>query len=260
MKNFWHKTGAKSILFVVAVLTIWKILFLLKLFPPLLFPEPEAVIKTLLQEIVEGSLLIKAGNSLYMVFAGLFMSLLLVFIFATLAMMSQAIHNLAKTLISVLDPLPGIALLPLAILWFGIDQKAILFVMLHSIIWPVLLNILTGFETVPVIYKEMGMSIGLSKIRMVTDIYIPAALPSILSGIKTGWSRAWRALIAAEMIFGAAGNSAGLGWDIYLKRAYLDMPGIIASLIIIMIIGILIENFFFKRVEKATIVKWGMVR
>jgi len=104
------------------------------------------------------------------------------------------------------------------------------------------------------------MGIGLSKVRMVTGIFFPAALPSILSGLKTGWSRAWRALIAAEMVFGAVGRASGLGWDIQIKRGFLDMPGMFASLIIIMIIGILIEDIFFKRIEKATIMKWGMVQ
>jgi len=260
MKNLWEKSAIKRIVYVIVILITWEALFRLKLFPPLLFPSPETVMKAFVQEVSDGSILIKAGVSLYMVLEGLLISLLLVSVIITLAMLNKTIHHLAKTLISVLDPLPGIALLPLAILWFGIGREAILFVMVHSILWPVLLNILTGFDTVPVIYKEVGMNIGLSRIRMVTGIYVPAALPSILSGIKTGWSRAWRALIAAEMVFGAAGRSSGLGWDIYLKRGYLDMPGMFVSLIVIMIIGILIEDLFFKRVEKATIVKWGMVR
>jgi len=226
----------------------------------LLFPGPRTVLESLAREIGDGSLLVKAGVSLYMILVGLFISLLFVFVITVLAMLSKSINELARTLISVLDPLPGVALLPLAILWFGIGRGAIFFVMIHSILWPVLLNVLTGFDIVPAIYKELGMGIGLSKVRMVTDIYTPAALPSILSGLKTGWSRAWRALIAAEMVFGAVGRASGLGWDIYIKRGFLDMPGMFASLIVIMIVGILVEDLFFKRVEDATIRKWGMAQ
>ena len=231
-----------------------------ELFPPLLFPGPVTVLGSFITEIGDGSLLIKAGASLLMIFGGLFISIGIVIVLVVLVMHSRAVRDLSDTLITVLDPLPGVALLPLAILWFGIDEKAILFIMVHSILWPILMSVITGFDTVPLIYREVGMGMGLSKMRMLTGVYLPSALPNILAGLKTGWARAWRSLIAAEMVFGAAGAAAGLGWDIYIKRSYLDMPGMFSTLIMIMIIGILMEDFFFKRVEKATVVKWGMVR
>ena len=237
----------------------WTILYQLHLFPPILFPSPLAVAETFIREIGDGSLLIRSGASLVMIFGGLLVSIAIVFLLTVLVMVSKAVRELCGTLISVLDPLPGVALLPMAILWFGIGQNAMLFIMVHSILWPVLLSVITGFDAVPLIYREVGMGMGLSKLRMMTGVYIPSAFPYILSGLKTGWTRAWRSLIAAEMVFGVVGSSAGLGWDIYIKRSYLDMPGMIASLIMIMIIGILMEDFFFKRVEKATIIKWGMV-
>ena len=260
MKRIWEKTAVKRVFYVIVIVAIWEVIYLLEVFPVLLFPGPGTVFLTLAKEIADGSLLIKAGASLYMIVLGLVISVALVLLLMVLSMLSKTVHNLCGTLISVLDPLPGIALLPLAILWFGIGRDAILFVMVHSILWPVLLNVMKGFETVPLIYREVGMGIGLSRLRMVWGIFIPAALPSILAGLKTGWSRAWRSLIGAEMVFGAAGSAAGLGWDIYLKRSFLDMPGMFACLIVIMAIGLLIEDLFFKRVENATIVKWGMAR
>ena len=260
IKTLWGKTYIKRICYVVVLVAVWGILFSLKLFSPLLFPGPLSVLQTLVREVGDGSLLVKAGMSLLMIFIGMLISIAIVVVLMTLVMLSKALRDLCGTLISVLDPLPGLALLPIAILWFGIGDGAIIFIMIHSILWPILLSVITGFDAVPLIYREVGMGMGLSKMRMMTGIYIPSALPNILAGLKTGWARAWRSLIAAEMVFGAAGNSAGLGWDIYIKRSYLDMPGMIATLIIIMIIGILMEDFFFKRVEKSTIVKWGMVR
>ena len=242
------------------MIAVWEILFRLELFPPLLFPGPVTVLESFVREIGDGSLLIKAGASLLMIFGGLLISVGIVIIMTILVMISKAVRDLAGTMITVLDPIPGVALLPLAILWFGIDEKAILFIMVHSILWPILMSVITGFDTVPLIYREVGLAMGLSKMRMLTGVYFPASLPSILAGLKTGWARAWRSLIAAEMVFGAAGAAAGLGWDIYIKRSYLDMPGMFATIIIIMIIGILMEYFFFKRVEKSTVIKWGMVR
>lgn len=84
-------------------------------------------------------------------------------------------------------------------------------------------------------------------------------MASIIMGLKSGWARAWRALIAAEMIFGTTGALGGLGWDIYIKRSYLDMPGMLATLIVLMVIGILIEDLLFKFIENKTIKKWGVV-
>jgi len=259
LKALWNKTLVKRVFYVFVIIVVWEIIFNMEVFSPLLFPSPFTVLSTFVREIGDGSLLLKAGSSLLMIFLGLFISVAIVIVLMTLVMISKTIRDLSSTLISVLDPLPGVALLPIAILWFGVGSEAILFVMVHSILWPILLSVITGFDSVPLIFREVGMGMGLSKMRMMTGVYIPSAFPNILAGLKTGWSRAWRSLIAAEMVFGAVGKIAGLGWDIYYKRSYLDMPGMFASLIMIMIIGILMEDYFFKRVEKATLVKWGMV-
>ena len=256
----WERKSVKRLFFLIVIVAVWWTVYSFKFFNPILFPGPGQIFHALVKESLNGSLFVKAGNSLYMIFVGLGISVIFAFILMVFAVVNKTIHELASTLIALLDPLPGLALLPLAILWFGIGRYAMLFVMVHSIVWPVLLSIIKGFDTVPLIYREVGMGIGLSKYRMVLGIYTPAAFPSILQGVKTGWSRAWRALIGAEMVFGAMGNSAGLGYDIYMKRSFMDMPGMFASLIFIMIIGILMEDLFFSKMEKATIVKWGMVQ
>ncbi|MDT3692944.1 MAG: ABC transporter permease subunit, partial [Mucispirillum sp.] len=207
----------------------------------------------------DGSMVIKTSYTLYLILIGLLVSFLITALLVVLANLSYVLKDLMRTLISVLDPLPGIALLPIAILWFGIGKAAIVFIMIHSIVWPTLLSVMAGFDSIPKIYREVGQNIGLNKLQLIRDIYVPAAFPNILMGIKNGWARAWRSLIAAEMVFGTTGAIGGLGWDIYLKRSYLDMPGMIATLIVLMIIGILIEDLLFSTIEKHTVKKWGMV-
>jgi NitT/TauT family transport system permease protein len=162
--------------------------------------------------------------------------------------------------VPLVDPLPGIALLPLAILWFGIGEAAIIFVIVHSVLWPVLLNVIGGYRSVPLIYIDIGRNIGLSKSRMALGVFLPASLPNILVGLRTGWARAWRALISAEMVFGATGLSGGLGWDIFKKRSFMDVPGLYATLAVIMLIGLVVETVFFKTVEEKTVKKWGMLQ
>ena len=247
------------VLIFVCIIAIWQTVFYAGIFPKILFPSAFDILKTFFNEIRDGSMFLKLGYTLYLIALGLFFSFLIVIIFVLIASVSKSSKNFFLTAVSVLDPLPSIALLPLAILWFGIGKTSIVVVMAHSVIWPVLLAILTGFDAIPKIYKEVAANMQISRIRAIFDIYIPASMPSILMGIKNGWARAWRALIAAEMVFGTTGATGGIGWDIYIKRSYLDMTGMLSSILLLMIVGILVEDLFFKFIEKKTIKKWGMV-
>ncbi len=249
----------RRILYVIIFAAAWQGIYSMNIFSEILFPSPATVIMTLIREISDGSIVIKTSYTLYLIIIGLLVSFLITALLVVLANLSYVLKDLMRTLISVLDPLPGIALLPIAILWFGIGKAAIVFIMVHSIVWPTLLSVMAGFDSIPKIYREVGQNIGLNKLQLIRDIYVPAAFPNILMGIKNGWARAWRSLIAAEMVFGTTGAIGGLGWDIYLKRSYLDMPGMIATLIVLMIIGILIEDLLFSTIEKHTVKKWGMV-
>ncbi len=254
-----QNTIVRRLLYLLCFFIIWQILYDAQLFSKILFPSPLQVLEKLYHEMADGSMFLKTGYTLYLIFIGLFISFLITAVLVVLSNLNYVFKDLMRTLISVFDPLPGIALLPIAILWFGIGKAAIVFIMIHSIIWPTLLSVMAGFDSIPKIYREVGQNIGLTKLQMIKDIYVPAAFPNILMGIKNGWARAWRSLIAAEMVFGTTGAIGGLGWDIYLKRNYLDMPGMLATLLVLMIIGILIEDLFFKTVENKTVKKWGMI-
>lgn len=252
------KLGIRA-LYICVFIAIWQGVYYIGVFPEILFPSVGDIFSSLLAELKSGELAIKVGYTFYLIILGLGLSFGIVAIFTLISSVSVVAKNFFKGCISVLDPLPGIALLPLAILWFGIGKAAILFVMAHSIIWPVLLAILAGFESISKTYKEVALNMQIPRLRAIFDIYIPASMPSILMGLKNGWARAWRALIAAEMVFGTTGAIGGLGWDIYMKRSYLDMSGMLGTLIVLMVIGILIEDLLFKLIERKTIKKWGMV-
>lgn len=261
-KRLWRHTAARRCCYLAAFALLWQAVHAL-LIPDsakLLFPSVPDIAGSLWRELLDGSMMQKTGYSLSLICKGILISLALALILTPICMISRTAKDLVRTLISVLDPLPGIALLPIAILWFGIGTDAIAFVMVHSVLWPMLLNVITGFDSVPAIYQDIGRSFGLSRLKQVGLIFAPAAFPSILTGVKTGWARAWRALISAEMVFGASGALGGLGWDIYVKRSYLDMPGMFASLIVIMVIGILVEEILWGNIERVTLRKWGMIR
>ena len=142
----------------------------------------------------------------------------------------------------------------------GANDTSILILVIHSVVWPMSRNIIDGFKTTPRIYIESGMNIGLSTIGLVFGVYIPASFASMLSGIKVGWARAWRGLISAEMIFGAA-QSAGIG--VYINNArtiWIDYASVYAAIFLIIIVGVVIEYGVFRTIEKKTVRKWGMVR
>jgi NitT/TauT family transport system permease protein len=122
------------------------------------------------------------------------------------------------------NPLPAIALLPLAMLWFGLGVPSLMFVMVHSVLWAVALNTHAGFQSISETHRMVGQNYGLRGLRYVGAILIRAAFPSILTGLKIGWAFAWRTLIAAELVFGVSSRSGGLGWFIYENRNLLQTP------------------------------------
>ena len=160
----------------------------------------------------------------------------------------------------MLNPLPAIALLPLALLWFGLGRASLIFVIVHSVMWPLALNTYAGFQGVPDTLRMAGRNYGLNGLRLVLHILVPGALPSIVSGLKIGWAFAWRTLIAAELVFGASSGKGGLGWYIFQNRNELFTDKVFAGLALVIIIGLLVETLGFHTLERLTIRKWGVQR
>ena len=198
------------------------------------------------------------GVSLKILMIGYSAGIVLAAILATSAITTRIGTDLLETLTSMFNPLPAIALLPLALLWFGLGTGSIVFVLIHSVLWPVALNTHSGFLSVSTTLRMVGRNYGLSGFPYVAKILIPAAFPSILAGLKIGWAFAWRTLIAAELVFGVSSGSGGLGWFIYEKKNQLEIPSVFAGLLAVIAIGFLIENVVFANIEKITVRKWGM--
>lgn len=252
-----NKIFVRSIWILVLAL-MWEMLAMSGIFNKLAFPSLGIILKSLYESIINGEIIVQSLYSLSLIFQGLIIGVVLALVLASLSMTSKVLEGFVETIMAIGHPLPGIALLPLVILWFGVGRNAIVFIIVHSVVWPMLLNLITGFKTISPIYKKIGENYELSKLAIIKNILLPASLPHFISGMKIGWSRAWRAAISAEMVFGAVGGSGGLGWHIFKKRVFMDTPGIIAGLIVIVIIGLAVEDLTFTRLEKATVKKWGM--
>ena len=253
-----YDNGAfRKTLLLLAIAAIWEI-YARQLNNPLLVPTFFETVRTFVAAIASGELPDKAVNSVRLLLQGYALGLALALAFTMLAMMTRIGNDLLETLTSMFNPLPSIALLPLALIWFGLGDNSIIFVLVHAVLWAVALNAHSGFRSVSNTLRMVGRNYGLGGTRFVFKILIPAAFPSILTGLKIGWAFAWRTLIAAELVFGASSGKGGLGWFIYESKNMLDIPSVFAGLFSVILIGLIVENLIFRNLEIATVRKWGM--
>lgn len=225
---------------------------------PLLFPTFVDTLKAFSEGIFGGGLVGKAWVSIRVLLMGYAAGIATAAVLTMVAISSRIGTDFLETLTSMFNPLPAIALLPLALIWFGLGNGSLVFVLIHSVLWAVALNTHSGFRSVSQTMRMVGRNYGLTGLRYVGKILIPAAFPSILTGLKIGWAFAWRTLIAAELVFGVSAGSGGLGWFIYENKNQLEIPNVFAGLFTVIVIGLLVENVIFRTIEARTVRRWGM--
>ncbi|MBP2316356.1 ABC transporter permease [Azospirillum soli] len=227
---------------------------------PLMFPTFSATIAALWDGIWRENLLSMVWVSLSVLLKGYAIAVVLAVVLTSFAVSTRIGNDVLSTLTSMFNPLPAIALLPIAMLWFGLGAVSLTFVLVHAVLWPLALNTHAGFTSVSETLRMAGRNYGLTGIRYVVTMLIPAALPAILTGLKVGWAFAWRTLIAAELVFGVSSGKGGLGWFIFQNRNELSIDKVFAGLVTVILIGLLVENVVFRWIETHTVRKWGMVR
>lgn len=251
--------AVRRIVILVALALIWEG-YAQYLNNSLMFPPFSEMVRAFWDATSHGPLIDRTLTSIRVLLMGYASGIGLAAVFTTLAVSTRVGTDLLSTLTSMFNPLPAIALLPLALLWFGLGIPSLIFVIIHSVLWAVALNTHTGFLSVSETQRMAGQNYGLRGLRYVTMILIPAAFPSILTGLKIGWAFAWRTLIAAELVFGVSSRSGGLGWFIFENRNQLETAYVFAGLTMVIIIGLLVESVIFRTIETHTVRKWGMQR
>lgn len=259
MQRIWQQAAVRRAVILAVLALLWQWLAVWQ-DNDLLLPTFTQTAKALVEGIHSGELLQKASISLWVLLQGYALGIAGALVLTTLAVSTQLGRDLLSTLTSMFNPLPAIALLPLALLWFGLGTGSLLFVLVHSVLWPLALNTYAGFQAVPETLRMAGRNYGLRGVPYVLHILIPAALPSILSGLKIGWAFAWRTLIAAELVFGASSGQGGLGWYIFQNRNELYTDKVFAGLLSVIGIGLLVETLGFHTLERLTVRKWGVQR
>ncbi|WP_333841015.1 ABC transporter permease [Pelomicrobium sp.] len=253
----YNRGGVRKAFILVVLALVWQV-YAVQLDNPLLFPTFTATVEAFWQGIVSGGLLNRAWFSIKVLLQGYAAGLAIAALLVVIAITSRIGNDLLETLTSMFNPLPAIALLPLALIWFGLGNASLVFVLIHSVLWAVALNTHSGFLSVSNTLRMVGRNYGLTGLRYVAKILIPAAFPSILTGLKIGWAFAWRTLIAAELVFGVSAGSGGLGWFIFENKNLLEIPSVFAGLFTVILIGLVVENLIFRNIEIHTVRKWGM--
>lgn len=227
---------------------------------PLMLPTFTDTATAFYEQMVGGRLAERAWVSLKVLSLGYALGVLLAALLAGLATLTRLGDDLLTTLTAMFNPLPAIALLPLALLWLGIGTPSLIFVLVHAVLWPLALNAHAGFSGISETLRMAGRNYGLRGWRYLVLLFVPAAFPSILTGLKIAWAFAWRTLIAAELVFGVNSGSGGLGWFIFENKNRLEIANVFAGLATVIIIGLLVENLVFRTIERHTVRKWGMQR
>lgn len=258
-RRAWQQGWLRKTFILILLAALWELIARWQA-NDLLLPSFLQTGQAFVDGIISGELLDRVRASLSVLLQGYAAGIAAAFTLTALAATTRIGRDLLETLTAMFNPLPAIALLPLALLWFGLGKGSLLFVIVHAVLWPLALGAYAGFQSVPDTLRMAGRNYGLSGLRFVLHILVPAALPSILSGLKIGWAFAWRTLIAAELVFGTTAGQGGLGWYIFQNRNELYTDKVFAGLAAVILIGLLVENVVFRPLEMLTVRRWGMQR
>lgn len=248
------KIAAKKIAFYVGIILVWEAIFSLNIWSDYIFPSPVQVAEDLAYGILDGSLTYGIATSMWRLIVGLAIAIaggiMLGIFMARIEIVNQTIGSLVLGLQSI----PSVAWVPLAFLWFGLTDAGIIFVTVAGALFAVTINTYSGIKNIPPSYTAAAKNMGASGAQLITNVMLPAAFPYLISGFKQGWAFGWRGVIGAEILF----SFLGLGFLLNVGRQLNDISQVIATMLVIMVIGILIDGFVFKKIERKVMSRWGL--
>jgi len=244
---------ARKSSFYVLVIMIWEVASRVGVWPKFLFPAPSEVLQTLLQGFADRTFIFGILASVRRILLGYSISLVAGVLLGLGISRNKLIAETIGSLILGLQTLPSVCWLPLALLWFGLNESAIIFVVVMGALLSITTATESGIKNAPPLLIKAGQNMGARGPRLLFEVIIPAALPSIITGMKQGWSFAWRSLMAGELLYG----SVGLGNLLTVGRELNDMSQVLAVMLIIIIIGLCADYLVFTRLERGMRRRWG---
>jgi sulfonate transport system permease protein len=249
------KKSVKQLIFAVAVFAVWEALALLKFWPPYAFPTPQGVAESLWAGFADHSIWIGIAVSLRRVAIGYAISVVLGIVLGMLIAWNRFLEDTMGGVILSFQSLPSVCWLPIAILWFGLHETAIIFVTVMGSMLAVTQATKAGFDNVPQILSRAGRNLGAKGPQLFWHVMLPASLPYLMDGLRQGWAFAWRSLIQGEMLY----VSLGLGQLLVAGRDLNDINQVVAVMVLIASIGYVVDALLFRRMETSLRDRWGMV-
>lgn len=250
------RNGVIFLLPIGGVVVIWQVATVVSGWPPYLLPGPLVVAGTFWKLLSSGLLLQYLLASVGRLFLGCVAGFVLAVPMGYAIGSSRFMDRMFSPIVSVTQPIPGIAWIPLAILWFGLGPMAVGFIIFLAAFFPVLLNTVTGVRTITKDLTRVAEVFQFPRRMTVLDVVLPGALPYIVTGTRLGFGYGWRALVAGEMI----AASSGLGFMIFDARNYLKTDEVIVGMLTIGFFWAMVERFVLRPLERRTIERWGMAR
>jgi NitT/TauT family transport system permease protein len=243
-----------KLVFLASLVLVWELVYRLGLWPPYVFPSASSVAGAVVDGFADGRFPLAIAVSLRRILIGYALS---VVIGVPLGLMLGRIEVFRETvgmLVLGFQALPSICWLPLALLWFGLSERAILFVVVMGAVLSIALATADGVGNTPPLYVRAARTMGVQGIALYTRVVLPSALPAIVSGMKLGWSFAWRSLMAGELLY----VSLGLGQLLTMGRELNDMSQVIAVMFIIVVLGLSVDRLVFGPVLRRLRERWGL--
>lgn len=243
----------------ISVILLWQGVFYIGVnqfqwWKPYAFPNPEGVLQSFIKLSKGGELYYAILYSLGRAFTGFAFAILLGLAMGILLVRFKTLNKAFKPAIVGIQSLPSICWVPFAILWFGLKEQAIIFVVIMGTMFSISLSIDSAVKNIKPLYLKAGLTLGASKKDLYIRIILPASLPSLIAGVRQAWSFSWRALMSAEVM----SASIGLGYTLILGRDLADINQVMLVMIIIIFVGVLIDSLIFSKIEAYILKKRGM--
>jgi ABC-type nitrate/sulfonate/bicarbonate transport system permease component len=224
---------------------------------PALLPSIGSILSALYQMGVNGSLISDVGSTFERLLKSVVIGIAIGTLFGTAMGYFRIWERLFNIPLNFLLSIPGTALFPLSLIWFGLNEWAILSILIYEVALTVTTTTWTGVKSIDMSLIRAARAYGANGLHMLWRVLIPAALPAIISGYRIAFSRAWRILIIAEMLVSV---TSGLGYRLYWAREFFHTEIIYAGLLVVGLCGLLLERVLLRTLEIATVQRWGMIR
>jgi len=253
----WLRGAGTALAPIAVILALWEGVALYGGLPPSLFPPLETIFGALMRMAADGNLAADLLGTFRRLFQSVIIGAIAGTLFGTLMGYFRLWERAFVAPLNFLLAIPGTALFPLSMIWFGLTEAAIITILIYEVALTVTVTTWTGVKTIDLSLIRAARVFGANGISILWRVLIPAALPSIISGYRIAFSRAWRILIIAEMLVSV---TAGLGYRLYYAREFFHFDLVYAGLFVVGISGLLIERVLLRSLEIATVNRWGTVR